>query len=620
MRILKFRILFPFTMALFLIISSNPSDPSATTKSKAHPQSNQKQNSPGSILFVSNDRGENWVAAGSLPDVRTLVIDPVNTATIYAGSSVGLYKSIDGGLTWALSANGLPKEPVNGIAVDPNNTNILYAGTGNSTFTGAVYRSTDGGNVWMKSSTGLLSNGQSNVYSLAIDPSNPSTIYAATEYGLFRSVDSGSNWSLISGGLISGAHGQSSIDRIRHVVIDPSNPNVLYVTAFPIVAAGITPPRLAKSVDGGESWGSGGKSGTVNSMIIDPLNPSTLYASLSLGLDAGVLKSTDGAQRWQTILKDGLTGLTAGIFALAVDPVNPSTIYAGVNNPVSLKNGIYKTTNSGESWNPSNNGLPDAGIVAMAIDPLNPSKLYAATVPFQADVSAASYLGTELARESIVAMFGQGIATETQQATSIPLPLTLANTSVKVKDSKDVEREAPLFFVSPTQINYQMPAGTSDGNAFVAITRSNDAISVGTVLITNVAPGVFSADATGKGVAAAVALRVKADGTTSYEAVSRFDATQNKVVAEPIDLGDESDQVFLVLFGTGWRNRKFQLGLSAKIGDVDTPVTFAGAQPALVGLDQMNIRLLRSLAGKGEVDLVVTVDGKMANIVRISIN
>jgi hypothetical protein len=53
----------------------------------------------------------------------------------------------------------------------------------------------------------------------------------------------------------------------------------------------------------------------------------------------------------------------------------------------------------------------------------------------------------------------------------------------------------------------------------------------------------------------------------------------------PIDLGDESDQVFLVLFGTGWRNRKFQLGLSAKIGDVDTPVTFAGAQPSLVGLD-----------------------------------
>jgi uncharacterized protein (TIGR03437 family) len=88
----------------------------------------------------------------------------------------------------------------------------------------------------------------------------------------------------------------------------------------------------------------------------------------------------------------------------------------------------------------------------------------------------------------------------------------------------------------------------------------------------------------------------------------------------PIALGDESDQVFLVLFGTGWRNRNLQFGVSAKIGDVDSPVPFAGAQPSLVGLDQMNIRLLRSLAGKGEVDLMVTVDGKMANTVRISIN
>ncbi|MGH7187514.1 MAG: hypothetical protein ACREIB_14700, partial [Pseudomonadota bacterium] len=158
-----------------------------------------------------------------------------------------------------------------------------------------------------------------------------------------------------------------------------------------------------------------------------------------------------------------------------------------------------------------------------------------------ANVSAASYISTSLAPESIVSVFGSGLATATLAASSTPLPTTLAGTTVKVRDSAGTERLAPLFFVSPTQINYQMPPGTAVGAATITVTSGDGAIFTGTAQIAPVAPGLFSANASGQGVAAAVALRIKADGAQSFEPVARFDAAQNKFVTMPIDLGPESD-------------------------------------------------------------------------------
>src|SRR5262245_51151552 len=89
----------------------------------------QTVSSPGSLIFKSDDRGENWTAVGSLPDVLTLTPDPTVAGTLYAGSSVGLYKSVNGGGAWTLSANGLPRELVKAIVVDPKNPNVVYAGT-----------------------------------------------------------------------------------------------------------------------------------------------------------------------------------------------------------------------------------------------------------------------------------------------------------------------------------------------------------------------------------------------------------------------------------------------------------------------------------------------------------
>ena len=188
-----------------------------------------------------------------------------------------------------------------------------------------------------------------------------------------------------------------------------------------------------------------------------------------------------------------------------------------------------------------------------------------------------------------------------------------------------VERLAPLFFVSPTQINYELPAGTAIGEASVTIKQngqngqSNDILAAGMLQITSVAPGLFTADASSRGVVVATVLRVKADGSQIYEPVAQFNATTYRFDPLPIDLGAETDQLFLGAFGTGFRNRSALSAVAATIGGTNAEVLFAGAQGTLVGVDQANIRIPRSLAGRGNVDLVFGVDGKTANTVTLSI-
>jgi uncharacterized protein (TIGR03437 family) len=234
-------------------------------------------------------------------------------------------------------------------------------------------------------------------------------------------------------------------------------------------------------------------------------------------------------------------------------------------------------------------------------------------------VSAASYFSAELAKESIVAAFGDGMATEVKIATTVPLPTTLAGATVKVKDSAGVETNAPLFFVAPTQINYLLPSNLATGPALVTVTSGNGKILTGTILISTVAPGLFGANSDGQGAAAATALRVKANGDQIYEPVVKFDAAQSRFVPLPIDLGPQGEQVFLLLFGVGLRNNAGLQTVSVKIGGIDAETLYLGAQGAFVGLDQGTVRIPRSLIGRGEVDVVLTVGGKVANTVKVSV-
>jgi uncharacterized protein (TIGR03437 family) len=234
-------------------------------------------------------------------------------------------------------------------------------------------------------------------------------------------------------------------------------------------------------------------------------------------------------------------------------------------------------------------------------------------------VSAASFAPQAVARESLAVAFGASLATSLQIADTLPLPTELAGTTVKVKDSVGIERLAPLFFVSSGQINFQIPPGTVEGTATVTIQSGDGALSIGTIQIARTSPGIFAANSNGQGVAAAQVFRLKADGSQSFEPVARFDSSLSRFVPLPIDLGPSTDQLFLVLFGTGIRFRTDLSTVTTTIGGMNAATLFAGPAPGFIGLDQVNLPISRSLAGRGEVNVVLMVDGKTANTVTIAI-
>jgi uncharacterized protein (TIGR03437 family) len=226
------------------------------------------------------------------------------------------------------------------------------------------------------------------------------------------------------------------------------------------------------------------------------------------------------------------------------------------------------------------------------------SKTIAARKTGLRSISAASYAGGTVAAESIVAAYGEG----------------LANAAVSVKDSAGVDRKAQVLAAAATQVNFVVPAGTAVGRA-----QLTAAAATGDLLVDSVAPGLFSANADGKGVAAAAALHVKADGTQSSEPVFRCGTASGSCTATPIDLGAASEQVYLTLYGTGIRNRVRLEEVTATIGGEKAEVSYAGPQTAFVGLDQVNLKIPRTLAGRGEVPIVLTVSGRTANTLTINI-
>jgi len=154
-----------------------------------------------------------------------------------------------------------------------------------------------------------------------------------------------------------------------------------------------------------------------------------------------------------------------------------------------------------------------------------------------------------------------------------------------------------------------------NGRATLTITKNDEVVAFGTAQISTVAPALFAANSDGQGAPAAVALRVKPDETQIVEPVVAFDPMLSKFVPVPIDLGPETDRVFLILFGTGIR---FQTMVRATVGGAAARADFAGAQGDFVGLDQVNLFLPRTLIGRGETDVMLTVDGDASNIVKVN--
>ena len=185
----------------------------------------------------------------------------------------------------------------------------------------------------------------------------------------------------------------------------------------------------------------------------------------------------------------------------------------------------------------------------------------------------------------------------------------LAGTVVKVKDSAGVERTAPLLYVAPGQVNYVIPPGTARGNATVTIVSAGGAVSTATTRIDAVAPGFFTYTASHIRYAAAQLVRVR-DGVQTMEPLVRV--IDGRLEPAPIDIGPPSDEVHLVLFGTGWRGRTALANVKVNIGGVELPVQFAGPQGVYAGLDQLNVKLSGTLAQslRGALGVAVMIDGK----------
>jgi uncharacterized protein (TIGR03437 family) len=231
-------------------------------------------------------------------------------------------------------------------------------------------------------------------------------------------------------------------------------------------------------------------------------------------------------------------------------------------------------------------------------------------------VSAASYRDDN-SSESIVSAFGSNMSSGVAAATTQPLPLVLGDVSVMVDG-----RQARLFFVSPNQINYQIPADTPSGLANVVVTSKGQVVSQGTVLVSSVALGLFTADASGQGAPAGLLLRIKANGEQVYESLARFDATQNKLAPAPI-VRRAGEQLYLILFGSGLRYAPNTDGDSANgvaesvqvtIGGINAQVIYAGIAPGFVGLDQINVRIPDSAPSNPNTLVVVKAKDVLDNL------
>ena len=301
-----------------------------------------------------------WTSTGpSAGDVRSLAIDPVNPNTVYVGTSAnGVFKSTNAGGTWSAVSDGLTASaPVSALAIDPTNPTIVYAAS-----TG-VLKSASGGEKWSPVTSGLPLN--VSVLALAMDPSASSTLYAGTTAGLFKTINAGSSWSAIDV--------DPSVAEVDAVAIDPTNPSTVYVGARGVF----------KSTNGGASWSSASAGlpaalPAIQVLAIDPSTPSTLYAGT---FGNGMYRSTDAGGSWNTITTGAgpVDGVAVHNFigAFAFDPVTPGLVYVGtgVNG---FGGSVFKSTDGGTTWSPHNTGLPNVAIHALVIDPRT-RPFYAAT-------------------------------------------------------------------------------------------------------------------------------------------------------------------------------------------------------------------------------------------------
>ena len=216
-------------------------------------------------ISKSTSGGANWNVVNGTRFVLALAVDPLQTTTVYAGTSTGVLKTTDGGDNWQSRNNGLTQPDVQALAIDPVNPQTVYAGT----FGGGVFKSTDGAASWQVMSNGFPGGGPAfpSVRALAIHAVDPMTLYAGIS-GVFRSSDGGANWEAIRDGF-------TNLD-IRALAIDPVNQRV-YAGTFGEGVFVLSPPSARWLYAVGDTEGTGAR---FDGVALTNISASTLSLDL----------------------------------------------------------------------------------------------------------------------------------------------------------------------------------------------------------------------------------------------------------------------------------------------------------------------------------------------------
>ncbi len=316
--------------------------------------------------------GNGW--NGGVGRLNCIGFHPSNSSIFYVGApSGGLWKTTTGGTSWTPLTDGMPVLGVSGIAVDYNNTNIIYIltgdGDGGDTYSIGVLKSLDGGETW--NATGLTYTIYNNVrgYKLLMHPTNSSILFVVSTDGIFRTVNGGATWTEVFNG------------SFRDIEFKPGDPTVVY-------ASGGT--TFYRSTDTGVTWTqiTSGVPSTASRIAIGvtPANSSYVYLltgpATAVGSFKGVYRSTNSGVSFTTrsttpnILGYSSTGndaehQTTYDLAVAVSRTNAeSLIIGGINTWVSTNGGTSWTITS--MWDNSGGiGYTHADIHALDVNPLN---------------------------------------------------------------------------------------------------------------------------------------------------------------------------------------------------------------------------------------------------------
>ncbi|MFH1121932.1 MAG: glycosyl hydrolase [Bacteroidota bacterium] len=312
--------------------------------------------------------------------IADFAVNPKNNAEYFVAVASGhIWKTRNAGTTWEPVFDNYGSYSIGCLAMDPENPNVVWAGTGENNHQRAlgygdgVYRTTDGGKSWKN--MGLKESRQ--IGMIAIDPRNTNVVYVAaegsawgpgTERGLYKTTDGGKTWNKVLN--ISENTG------VNNVIMDPRNPDVLYATSeqrrrhdFTKIGGG-PESGIWKSTDAGANWeklSSGLPSGDVGGtgIAISPVNPDIVYAIIeAAGESGGFYRTTDRGASWSKM--SGHTAQGQYYNEIYCDPKDQDKVY-------SVETFSQYTEDAGKTWNNISTKNRHVDDHAMWIDPANTS-------------------------------------------------------------------------------------------------------------------------------------------------------------------------------------------------------------------------------------------------------